>query len=252
MDYETLNKTTTETNFVNSCDHLVIYSGGIDSTVMLYDLLRKYSTHENPVGILTFEPFFVGDTKNVMETKARKRFISYLEREKYNFVHNTVRLEAWTNARGNHYTQLYSWLTNAMPIASHDATIHIGVLLDDSQTEYIYKIKEIHEMSNKVLGKDTKLSFSIMGRTKAESLEYAIRKDLLKYTWSCQMPDGNKPCKTCGSCSAITEGLIKLCYYDPERKDTYEALLKVYDNKPEDDTCRIHQHDSILRKSPGV
>ena len=57
----------------DSMQHLVVYSGGCDSSLMLYELAKKYGTKEKPIIALSYNHYGPCPRKIKKEIGIRKR-----------------------------------------------------------------------------------------------------------------------------------------------------------------------------------
>jgi len=58
------------------CKKLIVWSGGLDSTLLLHTLAKE-SSKENPVEAFSFDVYFVEKLKTVKEKEARENYLKF-------------------------------------------------------------------------------------------------------------------------------------------------------------------------------
>lgn len=176
--------------FVESCSDLVIWSGGVDSTYILNDLLSKSSV-DKPVGALSINHYFLFKGKIFGENVMRNKFIeTVINENKYPFVHDVIE---FTNSGTNHNVrngtgQLTTWLMYAHSVAKDDATIHLGILKTDSQVSHYTNLHKLVDTLNDITGKHVKLSFPLIQHSKLDMIKLLFKECLEDKVWVCEMP----------------------------------------------------------------
>jgi PP-loop superfamily ATP-utilizing enzyme len=61
----------------NVHNHTVVWSGGCDSTFLLYEVAKKFGTKGNPVTALSFDVPFINEHKKIQEDKAKTNILSF-------------------------------------------------------------------------------------------------------------------------------------------------------------------------------
>lgn len=216
--------------FIESCTDVVIWSGGVDSTLLLANLLEDASVN-NPIGALSIDHSFLHAGKRQKEEEYRNKFIEeFIKPNKIPFVHETLSISTHHNFSGDHgMAQITAWVTMAVQMVNKDSTIHLGVLSGDDQVRRIHLVEELVETMNKMTGKNVKLSFPFLDNCKPKTytLNHAALMDVLKYTWVCEMPIvkdkelvscalGDNMCK---SCITHLTNLIDSMFYARVKKD---------------------------------
>ena len=56
---------------VRNGDHVVIWSGGVDSTTLLAEVAMKYGTKERPIRAISVEHYLIGEAKTDKERTCR-------------------------------------------------------------------------------------------------------------------------------------------------------------------------------------
>lgn len=186
MQYNATNKN----YFVESCSDLVIWSGGVDSTYILNELLIKSSV-DNPVGALSINHYFLHRGKIFGEDKMRSKFIETVVNEnKYPFVHDVI---DFTNCGTNHNVhnatgQITTWIMYAHSVAKDDATIHLGILKTDSQVAHYNNLHKLVDTLNDITNKQVKLNFPLIRSSKLDMIQLLFKEGLEDKVWVCETP----------------------------------------------------------------
>ena len=179
---------------------LVCWSGGADSTLVLYNLLtdpeRKRGDFVRTISIR--HPQLV---TNKVQFEARKRIRAELKKRRLHFHHKEVDLRAKggfsVEQRG--LVQPVLWLGVAMPYLRENEKLYMGYVRGDSMWSWwahLHRIfKDAAEMLN--LG-DTDLETPLYDTRKAKVLTTLEKAKLLKLTWTCEVP--TKANRACGRC----------------------------------------------------
>lgn len=202
--------------------HYVMWSSGCDSTLLLYELLKKYGP-DKVIAISCKFPW-LNKKKASHEVVFRQRFIDDLKRKNTGlsgFTHYTIDVN-WQyrpkdSKNGSYHSsgllQPYSWLTIALPLMKPNDWFYIGTIRgDDLVTLYLRQFQDLFEASSKMLNKEIHLCMPYVGYTKANVIAKLIEYGIYDLTWFCEKPESptSGPCTNCHPCKTHIEALASI------------------------------------------
>ena len=211
--------------------HYVMWSSGCDSTLLLYELLKKYGP-DKVIAISCKFPW-LNKKKASHEVVFRQRFIDDLKRKNTGlsgFTHYTIDVN-WQyrpkNSKNGGYhssglLQPYSWLTIALPLMKPNDWFYIGTIRgDDLVTLYLRQFQDLFEASSKMLNKEIHLCMPYVGYTKANVIAKLIEYGIYDLTWFCEKPESptSGPCTNCHPCKTHIEALASIATDTTVSKD---------------------------------
>lgn len=215
---------------------LLLWSGGCDSTLLLYDLLTaKYSHDDKKVGryvelkasekirtVSVYHPQQAGYAEN---HQARQRLLPIL-RKKFDFIHGEISVSQDNielDSNGG-MAQPMMWLLQAVQCLGTNEDLYAGYVRGDDIWHYraslIYAFQYVQEFTHRT----GKLILPLEWISKGEVLHRLQELRLLKHTWHCEIPKDGKRCKKCPSCTTHDTALWRL-----------KQGIEIY--KPEDSKC---------------
>ena len=212
-------------------NHYVMWSSGCDSTLLLYELLKKYGP-DKVIAISCKFPW-LNKKKASHEVVFRQRFIDDLKRRDTGlsgFTHYTIDVN-WQyrpkNSKNGGYhssglLQPYSWLTIALPLMKPNDWFYIGTIRgDDLVTLYLRQFQDLFEASSKMLNKEIHLCMPYVGYTKANVIAKLIEYGIYDLTWFCEKPESptSGPCTNCHPCKTHIEALASIATDTTVSKD---------------------------------
>lgn len=210
---------------------LIIFSGGLDSTLLLLNKANEISGTEEVIYTAYLDTQYLNDEKKTEELKARKRIIKKIKKD-YNVLIEDIiikingskgicynKLDDYDfshDRRINGQSMLWSSLVmNILPsIVIADLEIQFGHLLDDQFSHMTATmIKDTIESWSRNLygGNKITVTFPLILNNKSLNI-YSMMNlypDYMKLTWSCEIPDSGKPCGKCVPCITRNISLIK-------------------------------------------
>lgn len=230
--------------------HYVMWSSGCDSTLLLYELLKKYGP-DKVIAISCKFPW-LNKKKASHEVVFRQRFIDDLKRRNTGlsgFTHYTIDVN-WQyrpkdSKNGGYHSsgllQPYSWLTIALPLMKPNDWFYIGTIRgDDLVTLYLRQFQDLFEASSKMLNKEIHLCMPYVGYTKANVIAKLIEYGIYDLTWFCEKPESptSGPCTNCHPCKTHIEALASIATDTTVSKDVQfkavselNTLLATHSNK---------------------
>lgn len=192
--------------------HFVCWSGGADSTCLLYELLDAYGS-SNVVAISMKYPWLLTDKweSEKMHREAIKAKLKLLGPKFTGFKHTEFIIEEdrvtgsllqAVHERGGS-PQLVGWMLNAVNYAENDSYVYTGAIRDDDIS--IINNGEgycmMFEGAAKVVNKRITLREPYMRLPKTTILEKLFKYNLYDVVWFCELPrDINRVCHKCNPC----------------------------------------------------
>lgn len=181
---------------------IVLWSGGVDSTWMLYSTLNT-----TPVGVRTLSihhPQVAGSRQGLT---ARNKIYKLLRQVGWNFarieIEVAIKAAAQDHATHNGIIQPLMWIQFALLHAVDGETIRVGYVKGDDALRQVDKIQYITEYAGSIMGKKLNLEFPLAYSEKA-NVTKALQgqQGLFDATWWCEHenPNARKPCGKCSSC----------------------------------------------------
>lgn len=201
---------------------LVLFSGGLDSTVLLFTALLNNAS----VSVLCCN-LKGQDGKNKIEKQARERIFDLIHRlrEKYPGRYGDISYIDEVEISGTIYNnkarlpQKVGFLAQALVCMTDKTTeIQIGVVSGDSDSSHVDKYRNLWKaMQDASLVKEPiSLEFPFLYTLKEELLRSMVENvpggaQALKLISWCEDPHRDKPCGRCASCTTMakTYGYIK-------------------------------------------
>ena len=198
---------------------VIMTSGGIDSSYLLYKRLRdtNLNIHAHHIKFMTHEQYHRWD----VESQACMKVWDYLSSLR-NFSYSTsvIDLSTFPYTGWDSDLQLFVGSRVAMNLTADKVTLEIGDNADDYLQEDVKQRAERNVSSNlwaalldsmdEVFRKKVapEVSYPLKNMTKAEILD-DMPQDLIDLCWSCREPlriDGQvKPCGECHACKQLVK-----------------------------------------------
>lgn len=220
----------------------ILWSGGCDSTLVLYWLLEwlKNLNDNRVINAFSFHHNQLNDNKMDWERQKRHRFIMWAEDKGYNnkIVHREITFSKDVIFIGDNSSccQPAVWISQLIPIINDNSMIFAGYHRgDDFFTYSTFNdwLKMFVSMNN-MFGKTTRFYSPLVMHSKNDIIKLIKNIDgLYNNTWWCEGSsiDG-KPCGTCLPCKNHETALI---YYERELAKNVqisENLKATIDDKP--------------------
>jgi 7-cyano-7-deazaguanine synthase in queuosine biosynthesis len=221
---------------------LVLWSGGCDSTLVLYEQLKEARIGPT-VKVLSIEHGEISAPQRSCEAAAREKIIAWFKKQGlYNARYATLHIRLVGNVNGvqDGYVQPQFWLGAAVALLYRDEDAYMAYLegeLEDRIRDVVAAFDSLQAVSRKV----GKLRLPLRDRTKASAILQLRSLGLYDLCWYCEEPKGvdgvDKPCGKCGSCRSHRLACLKiehgLCDDD---ELVYDKPVKVgkHQGEPED------------------
>ncbi len=200
-------------------EHLLLWSGGIDSTAILLQMLDE-GINPDLISVTTVN---IEDKKNELEKKSRDNIKYFLE-NRYNIELNLKEINNTIEFKGdyNNFTQIIIWLfASLFNLKNTYKTVNLGILENEFRSNGKILYNNIFDNAFKLISSSDqidiipKLTFPLEWYTKIDVIEnfYNVNeftRKIFYHTSSCQNPNSDlTPCLKCHSCKT-RKGLNKL------------------------------------------
>ena len=178
---------------------LVLWSGGLDSTLLLSDLATTHP--QDMVNAITVKAHTNTTAQATCERKARKVLKKKLWNK--NITYHEISID---NDFTNESNQMPIWLVNAIMCMRDGDELNMGYLSSDGADFWDRKVKllNVFDAFVKFRGlKDATIRFPLQYLTKGDVITNLKKKKLLKYCWCCGQPNKGKPCGKCMKCISL-------------------------------------------------
>lgn len=187
-------------------NHYIFWSGGLDSTILLYEL-AKNSSKEHHVSAISFVGHpQINSAQHKCEKKARQKFMRLANKNKFHIYEYYINIDTSLTMYGCGPNQATVWLMHALPYIYPNSILHFGYIKSDdlwhSRHEFLNVIKSFNKLKNYAKKEQIKVKFDYEFTNKASLLrkakDYKITNDMY---WYCESPKKNgRKYDVCGTC----------------------------------------------------
>lgn len=200
--------------------HYVLWSGGTDSTLLLYELLDLYGS-DNVIAISLKYPW-LDETKwktEMLHREAIKSRLALRGKRFAGFTHSEITISIeninkhlYLSHRGVFgYPQAVSWISIISVFMDDHSYLYTGGIRDD---DLIIRRDPYHDLFisiAKTLDKEITLREPYLYLTKADILYKLFEYNLYDDIWYCELPKNvNEQCCLCTPCKTHMNALTKL------------------------------------------
>lgn len=201
--------------------HYVVWSGGCDSSVLLYELLSLYGSKK--VVAISYNYPWLYNKKAQSEEMHRNAFISKIKLHGNNFMdfsHTifTVNQETKSGDPLNvkdypGIPQALAWMFSTPMYLNYNGIVYIGMIKGDNFSLWIDDYYRMFNNINSLLHKKSSLRIPYITLEKKNIIEKLFYYDLYNETWYCEFPNFvNMPCGKCVPCIKHRGALADLLY----------------------------------------
>ena len=199
--------------------HYVLWSGGTDSTLCLYELLDAFGADH--VTAVSYHFPWLHSIKWETEHEHREMFKAKmrLKGPRYSeFTHveiteslNVLQRKTDFQTIAGGMPQAIAWLFS-LPIFIQDGSyVYAGSINEDNLSIFTNEYRDIVKNVGLILNRKIILREPYLYFRKADILEKLIKYDLYDVTWYCELPkEKNKPCHKCIHCQTHFTALLLL------------------------------------------
>lgn len=201
--------------------HLVLWSGGADSTLLLDDLLRENESHLVTALSVAQHPH-LDQGKLVREAAARRKYIKMVDKP---FAHGNYKVSMPSTdlnllIEGTNH-QVFWWLLAASTYITSDMKVHLAYIRGDDFWHCVDRVKIMFDAL--AYGRhlqNVELVFDFEWTEKIDILR-RVKERKLPY-WTCEMPiKANNRWKACGGCGPCRRDAM---FYAQIAKDDKEVV----------------------------
>lgn len=195
--------------------HFVFWSGGCDSTLLLYELIETYG-FSNVVAVSYKYPWLGSKYNN--EKIHREAFKAGM-RLKYGDIqirHLEIDVSSEMVSGTNipwipsGLPQSVAWLLSVPLYVPPKSYIYDGGIKSDDLTLNIDSYNRTIESVSDLLSKDLVVRHPYIMMDKWEIIEKLFKYNMYQYTWFCEMSGDEKPCNNCHPCRTHITALMYL------------------------------------------
>lgn len=217
--------------------HFVMWSGGCDSTLLLYEVLETYGV-ENVVAVSYNYPWLLKNKReserihrNAFKQKMATRNSSWaaasINHMEFDISMNTISGKM-QDIYGAGLPQAVAWLLSVPICAREDSYIYTGAIKCDDLTLQLNSYHEMFTGIANTLNRKIYLREPFLYMTKANVIEKLIRYGIYDSTWHCEIPkDVNTPCYECVPCKTHITALTELSLGNNDDIVTITAKLEL-------------------------
>lgn len=218
---------------------LVSWSGGCDSTLVLFDLCTAQKEREDSGSGLIIQDFekvraisvFHDQSdkdKKILEARARRRIYNEFKKRGLHFESLTVHIRNIQGETRGGGLESAVWILSAIPYLLKKETFHVGYIREDDvwhdRDAYIKGYNGIQEL----IGNEGGVKFPLEWDTKLDVVKRLQDAKLFDLTWWCEKPKDKKPCGTCKPCYRMEAALfLQKLKNERAEKSTLKGLKKL-------------------------
>lgn len=204
---------------------IVIWSGGYDSTLCLWNELENHQLVE----AWSFNWDSILKIKTKCEYIVRRKFKRKISRKKWAIDHKIITLEHSIGAEGTCVMQAAMFIPMVNYLAPRDSTIIWGFHYKDDYWNFHDKFMDLTNSQNKLMSKTVNHEFPLMGLRKFEIISKIKNLGLENCVWTYEFPEG--VLKSCGKCEPCIN--YKLALKEKELRNPSGAKLIINGEDPD-------------------
>lgn len=202
---------------------IVIWSGGYDSTLCLWNELQK----NKQVEAWSFVWTSIDPSKNLAEHNVREKFKKKVKKLGYIINHKIINLRHEDIIpEGYSVMQASMFVPLTVFLAPLDSTIVFGFHWKDDYWAFSERFNEVIKSQCSVMNKNVELEFPLRNYKKWEIIRDIKVLKLEKYVWTCEFPLHNM--KPCGNCEPCINKKLAL-YENKIRNGNNKPMMKTVD-----------------------
>jgi len=185
--------------------NLVLWSGGSDSTLLLYQLSKNNSDDTiNAVSICTS---YAPDSIEIKKEKnCRENIKKYFnEIGIKNVIYTEIEINMPLNREFETWSSLMFYpiiyLGNISPYLKPNDMVYLAYIKEDIELHFKYPILNLAKLISSIININFELKFPFEYKSKIDVLDEIIKLNLLdKVSWCSHPLNDGSPCKKCRSC----------------------------------------------------
>ena len=182
--------------------HVVMWSGGIDSTVLLHRLALN-SSLQNPIIALTIEHHQIYNDQQKSQGQAQKEYLRFAKARGFHIKHGKIYVKGTIGTEAL-FAQPMLWLCHIAPYLKDEDNVHFAYIRHDD----FWHIKDRFELAldgiMAIRGYKITLCLDLEWKDKEEIWkEFKGEKIPLSCIWTCEYSKNGKPCGKCKKCKEL-------------------------------------------------
>lgn len=194
---------------------LVLWSGGFDSTLVLYDLCveaKRKAVHTWPRALSINHQNVCG---NRQAQVARNQIHRKLASRGLEFERTEVNLSHWDESKfypagGVGLQQPVIWLPLAILYLQEKEDLYAGWTRGDDVMHYLAELRWSFQYLRDMTHKDGKLHLPLEWTPKFQVLQRLRKAKLVSLPWTCEQPKAGLPCGGCKPCRDLKTARYRL------------------------------------------
>lgn len=205
---------------------IVIWSGGADSTLLLYETGLKCKERNMPVDAIHINVPYLDKNKCDKEKECREYMLERMKAEGIEVKYSEIKIDSdtWQN---DHYDgrgkeninwflpQQMMWTILALQLSPDGSDVFFGYIRHDDFFSIVNEIKNLWYYANLAQNKNIKFHTPYESLFKHNILSQCMEYGIFDHTWTCENPikhdDGRiETCKTCHPCESRRDALFYL------------------------------------------
>lgn len=206
---------------------ILLYSGGTDSSLILYELIKRFPNLL--IHTVSLDAPFLHKIKYESELKTRRTFIKYLldqkcpiRHQEISIRHNLIpEMEPYRddarifNVELGGCPQAVYWLSTLLIYLKSGDHLYYGLLgIDDNTWCVPYYIEGMKYFLKTLDRKDISLHVPLIYKSKDYVIQKLFEYGIYDYTWHCETPyEENVPCLECDPCMIHLKALAGMAEF---------------------------------------
>jgi 7-cyano-7-deazaguanine synthase in queuosine biosynthesis len=187
---------------------VVLWSGGCDSTLVLYDLMKEQYDKREFAKIKVVSIVHNQVNAAAESRRARKQILKWFKKKGWGTpYHYEVTIDGCNADKGRGLTQPPIWLSMGMLHTAKDEDLYCGYIKTDCIWHYVGFLHQAFNNLQGLLGKSGTLQMPLEWETKAGVIKRLKEAGLYDLTWYCEQPKRGAKCGDCEPCITHEMGL---------------------------------------------
>lgn len=224
-------------------NNILIWSGGFDSTCLLYKLLLDHKITEE-ITLIHLEHASCGETKCNREYAACMQLLPIFQKAfpeiEFNYVTISIHVDGPDKLFRRHSNGLVQpslWIMNILPFLESNSNIYFGYIANDDAVAYKHIMQEIVDSNCKYSSlHDIKVKYPLEHFSKSMLIDWLfhhqadndpIAEAILEHCTTCENLKENDWCGVCTPCIHFLESCMMLMV-DGSYPTKYKELIHQY------------------------
>ena len=185
--------------------HILMWSGGYDSTLLLHTLAKK-SSSKNPVHAFSILKYpCLGEPQLEKQQEARLNYLKFAKGKGFHIVTESIEVISNIDLRDGGRYQPLLWLISVLPYVEKDYHVHFAYVRGDDFWHHNQQISQVFYDLLRITGlqyPDVQLIYDFEWKRKHQVLEEIKKEGIPKDCfWTCENPVTIKgKIVACGKC----------------------------------------------------